>query len=296
MKVCNEGKKESEQTKSFLSGYSQGAYGVNDLVNIWERGFGTEVSKVLAGVFLIANPAEPNTGAITAIDSISEKKGAYSTSLTLCGVSATTINTVLVAIEEASRAARVYNDARNLLSSGIKTFKSFLANPLKILGLSNGPQKNDTEFSKGLEKTLKKIEKAAAESRKNANLEDQPLCQLMFMKIILEAYDRKLETPRDVNVHTHFSRGDIIADALPIFKAAKSAAQVAGVGAGGLAAGVAGAGVVVAGSFIHTSYKRGCSWAQDAITKVVGPETPQIHAQGSFVEPYLPESHPCRKS
>jgi hypothetical protein len=51
-----------------LAGYSQGAYGVNDLVNSWEEKYPKTVRNKIAGVFLLANPAEENKGIIPTLN------------------------------------------------------------------------------------------------------------------------------------------------------------------------------------------------------------------------------------
>jgi hypothetical protein len=294
-KVCNQNKTQSEGTKFFLSGYSQGAYGVNDLINIWEKRHGTEVKDLVEGVFLVANPAQPNTGIITALDSGSEADPGGVGSLAICGASATIRDALLISTEKGALLTRKSIEALNLVRAGIKNFTSILANPLKILGLSSGPQMNDTELSKEFKKTLKNYEKAAAEVKKNANPKDIVWCNLLFARVILKAYDRNLTEPIHVKVYRHFAPGDVVADfeTLSIDVALDFAGGRNG-RIGAVATTTQVATTVIESVMTHTAYKYQCFWAREAISKVVAPPIPQINEKGSFAEQFLSEKHPCR--
>lgn len=292
-KVCNQNKTQSEQTKFFLSGYSQGAYGVNDLINIWEKHNGTEVKDLVEGVFLVANPAQPNTGIITAVDSLSEADPGGGASLAICGASATYRDALFISVEKGALLSRKYIEARNLVIAGIRNFISILANPLKILGLSGGPQMNNTELSKEFKQTLKNYEKAAAEVKKNANPQDIVWCNLLFMRVILKAYDRRLTDPIHVKVYQHFAPGDVVAD----FKTLGIDIALDLIGGGVVAPVVTSAQVAttaIESINTHTIYKNQCAWAREAISTVVAPPMPQINENGSFAEQFLSEKHPCR--
>jgi hypothetical protein len=294
-KVCNQNKTQSEGTKFFLSGYSQGAYGVNDLINIWEKRHGTEVKDLVEGVFLVANPAQPNTGIITALDSGSEADPGGVGSLAICGASATIRDALLISTEKGALLTRKSIEALNLVRAGIKNFTSILANPLKILGLSSGPQMNDTELSKEFKKTLKNYEKAAAEVKKNANPKDIVWCNLLFARVILKAYDRNLTEPIHVKVYRHFAPGDVVAD----FETLSIDVALDFVGGrngriGAVATTTQVATTVIESVMTHTAYKYQCTWAREAISTVVAPPIPQINEKGSFAEQFLSEKHPCR--
>jgi len=297
-KICNHDKRESEQTKFFISGYSQGAYGANELINIWEKHYGTKVKDLVEGVFLIANPAQPNTGIITALDEGSEADRGGVVSLAICGASATIRDALLISTEKGALLTRKSIEALNLVRAGIKNFISMLANPLKILGLSSGPQMNDTELSKEFKKTLKNYEKAAAEVKKNANPNDIVWCNLLFMRVILEAYDRRLTEPIHVKVYRHFAPGDVVADFetltrdVALVPVGSQKKKIGKIGAVGLT--VEAADIVNESIRTHTAYKNQCTWAREAISTVVAPPKPQIDEKGSFVEQFLSEKHPCR--
>ena len=173
-----------------------------------------------------------------------------------------------------------------------------LANPLKTLGLSSGPQMNDTELSKEFKKTLKNYEKAAVEVKKNANPDDIAWCNLLFMRVILEAYDRRLTEPIHVKVSQHFAPGDVVADFATLSRdvalvgVGSQKKKIGKIGAVGLAVDVA----TIVGESIgtHIAYKNQCTWARDAISNVIAPPKPQIDEKGSFIEQFLSEKHPCR--
>jgi len=79
-------KKKCPNAKFILAGYSQGAYGVNDFINILERGYSRdELRAEIAGVFLIANPAEAGRGIIPTLVAYSESKELLKKAENLCG-------------------------------------------------------------------------------------------------------------------------------------------------------------------------------------------------------------------
>jgi hypothetical protein len=78
-------KKKCPNAKFVLAGYSQGAYGVNEFINILEKGYSKgELQAVIAGVFLIANPAEAGTGIIPTLDAYGKSKELAQVSESLC--------------------------------------------------------------------------------------------------------------------------------------------------------------------------------------------------------------------
>jgi hypothetical protein len=183
-------RKACPEAKLILAGYSQGAYGVNDFINILERKFSKdELQAVIAGVFLIANPAEDQRGIIPTLDVYAKSKAMEKAGLALCATN-----------------AGLKRFVEGEASKGFAAFYK-IANVFK--GIASGKNLKEVQQSaKDWDQWQKDFEK----NSKNKSVEDLPGCQLLWTSILLSAVERKLTPPIHVKTESFFYDDDIVAD------------------------------------------------------------------------------------
>jgi len=176
--------------KFLLAGFSQGAYGVNDFINILERGYSKdELRAVIAGVFLIANPAEAGRGIIPTLDAYAKSKELEQSSIGLC---ATNAGLKRFVESEASKGFAAFNIIKDI-------FKETASG--RDLEKAQQSSKDWTQWQKDFDT-----------NSKNKSIKDLPLCQLLWTSILLSAVERKLTSPKLVKWGSYFGDGDIVAD------------------------------------------------------------------------------------
>ena len=262
-------RKACPDAKLILAGYSQGAYGVNDFINILEREYSKdELQAVIAGVFLIANPAEDQRGIIPTLDVYAKSKELEKAGLALCATNAGLKSFVE---REASKGFAAFYKITNV-------FK----------GIASGKDLKEVQQSA---KDWDQWQKDFDKNSKNKSVKDLPTCQLLWTSILLSAVERKLTPPIHVKTESFFYDDDIVADFCKIvFNPAGSLESKMCFGGGGdrtksLRPLITDQGVqkvlkklslvstsvqVINASLVHTKYALDPSWAPKLVNKVLG--------------------------
>ena len=211
-KRFNDIRKACPDAKLILAGYSQGAYGINDFINILERNHSKdELQAVIAGVFLIANPAEDQRGIIPTLDVYAKSKVLEKAGLALC---ATNAGLKRFVERETSKGFAAFNKITNV-------FK----------GIASGKDLKEVQQSA---KDWDQWQKDFDKNSKNKSVKDLPGCQLLWTSILLSAVERKLTPPVHVKTESFFYDGDIVADFCKIvFNPAESLEGLMCFGGGG---------------------------------------------------------------
>lgn len=250
--------------KFLLAGFSQGAYGVNDFINILERHYSKdELRAVIAGVFLIANPAEEGRGIIPTLDAYAKSKELEQSSIELCAT-----NAVLKRFVEsdASRRFAAFNIIKDIFEE-----------------TASG---RDLEKAQQSFKDWTQWQKDFDTNSKNKSIKDLPLCQLLWTSILLSAVERKLTSPKLVKWGSHFGDGDIVADFCKLVFNPNVTLESAICFVGGDRAQanlirsigpekvlkklsiLATSTQVAQGALVHTSYPDSTKWAKKIVTEV----------------------------
>ena len=202
--------------KFILAGYSQGAYGVNQLMNLFEKNNKQEeIENVIAGVFLIANPAEEGRGIIPTMESIGKNIITEKVGQTTC---------VIRAFQ--TSAARAFEKSAIEIGSKTQKFLSSILPNLQLKSIEIVAKLYDPALEERVVQAVKQVrleqikqgdalkaaERIMRESIKSKNLQDLPGCQIYFVSNLLSKDNLKLTKPKSTNSFSFFYNYDYIAD------------------------------------------------------------------------------------
>ena len=202
--------------KFILAGYSQGAYGVNKLMNLFEKNNKQEeIENVIAGVFLIANPAEEGRGIIPTMESIGKNIITEKLGQTTC---------VIRAFQ--TSAARAFEKSATEIGSKTQKFLNSILPNLQLKSIEIVAKLYDPALEERVVQAVKQVrleqikqgdalkaaERIMRESIKSKNLQDEPGCQIYFVSNLLSKDNLKLTKPKSTNSFSFFYNYDYIAD------------------------------------------------------------------------------------
>jgi hypothetical protein len=202
--------------KFILAGYSQGAYGVNQLMNLFEKNNKQEeIENVIAGVFLIANPAEEERGIIPTLESIGKNIITEKVGQTTCVL----VSPAVKAFEKgATEIGLSANRIQKFLSSSLPNLQLKASESVAKLFDPAVEERVVQEVKKvRLEQkkqgdALKAAERIMRESVNSKSPQDLPGCQIYFVSNLLSKDNFKLTKPKSTNSFSFFYDYDYIAD------------------------------------------------------------------------------------
>ena len=205
--------------KFILAGYSQGAYGVNQLMNLFEKNNKQEeIENVIAGVFLIANPAEEGRGIIPTMESIVKNIVTEKVALTTCVIRASQAS--------AERAFEKFTTEIRLTANGTQKFLNSILPNLQLKSIEIVAKLYDPALEERVVQAVKQVrleqikqgdalkaaERIMRESIKSKSPQDLPGCQIYFVSNLLNKDNLKLTKPKSTNSFSFFYDYDYIAD------------------------------------------------------------------------------------
>jgi hypothetical protein len=206
--------------KFILAGYSQGAYGVNQLMNLFEKNNKQEeIENVIAGVFLIANPAEEGRGIIPTLESIGKNIITKKVGQARCVLSASKASAARTFEKGATEIGLSANRIQKFLSSSLPNLQlkasesvAKLFDPAVEERIVQAVKQVRLEQIKQGD-ALKAAERIIRESVKSKSPQDLPGCQIYFVSNLLSKDNLKLTKPKSTNSFSFFYDYDYIADA-----------------------------------------------------------------------------------